>query len=284
MTRRRRRGAGRALRGVGLAVLVVGVVVTLIWSLQRQLMYFPARSDPGSVANIATGGRDLTLRTADGLELGAWLLPPDEQADSGYAVVMAPGNGGHRGGRLGLGEQLAEQGLAVLLLDYRGYGGNPGSPTREGLAQDADAAVEALAEQGYGLDRIVYLGESLGTGVVAELAERHTPAAVVLRSPYTTFADVAKVHYPWLPVGALLRDDYDVVGPLSRTQVPVSVVYGSVDGVVPPELSERVAREVAVLHEEVVLDGVDHNDSPMFGEPVVRAVVDAVASVSDGIP
>lgn len=249
----------------------------MAWSLQRQLMYFPDRADPGPVTAVAADGRDLTLTTADGLELGAWFLPPEPSVDTGYAVLLAPGNGGNRAGRAGLGEELARRGTGVLLLDYRGYGGNPGSPSRDGIAQDADAAVVALGELGYPPERLVYLGESLGTGVVAELAERRTPAAVVLRSPYPTFADVAGVHYPWLPVGRLLRDDYDVVGPLSRTDVPVTVISGTTDTVVPPGLSARVAREVRHLADEVVLAGVGHNDPPMFGTPVADAVAEAVA-------
>lgn len=261
----------------------------VIGALQRRLMYFPDTADPGPVTRLAPEGQDLTLTTEDGLELGAWFLPAsgrrdgvEEAAEQGYAVLLTPGNGGNRAGRLGLAQELGDRGLAVLLLDYRGYGGNPGSPSRDGIAHDADAAVAALADLGYPLDRQVYLGESLGTGVVAELAERHTPAAVVLRSPYPTFADVASAHYPWLPVRLLLRDDFDVVGPLSRTDVPVTVVAGSADTIVPPDLSRQVAREVRTLADEVVLEGVGHNDPEMFGAPVADAVARAVVADTSG--
>lgn len=83
---------------------------------------------------------------------------------------------------------------------------NPGSPTEEGLAADADGAVEALVERGYPPDRTLHFGESLGSGVVAALQVRHPPAGIVLRSPFTELADVCRHHYPWLPVRALLRD------------------------------------------------------------------------------
>lgn len=280
MARTRRR---TVLRVLGVLVLLVGTVVLVLASLQRQLIYFPDRSDPGSVTALVPGGQDVVLTTEDDLQLAAWLVPPAEGVtDTGYAVLLAPGNGGHRLGRLGLAQGLAERGLTVLLLDYRGYGGNPGSPSQDGLARDADAAVRALGERGVPLERVVYLGESIGTGVVAELTERHRPAAVVLRSPYTTFADVAGTHYRWLPVRALLRDNFDVVGPLSRVDVPVTVILGTADGIVPTELSRRVAQEVAVLAEEVVLEGVGHNDEEMFGAPVADAVARAVASVEAG--
>lgn len=244
----------------------------VLWAAQRALIYFPDRSDPGPAGARIAGGRDLTLRTADGLELTSWFVPADEATDTGYAVLLAPGNGGNRAGRAGIAQDLSAQGLSVLLMDYRGYGGNAGRPSEQGLAADADAAVAALAELGYPLDRVVYLGESLGTGVVAGLAQRHTPAGVVLRSPFTELADLGRVHYPFLPVGLLLRDRFEVLAPLSRTDVPVTVVYGTADSVVPPRLSEEVARGVARLHERVVIDGADHNDPVMFGAPVVDAV------------
>ena len=120
------------------------------------------------------------------------------------AVLVAPGNGGNREGRAGLAEELSERGLAVLLMDYRGYGGNPGSPSEEGLAADAFAAAEALEALGYPPERTIYFGESLGTGVVAAFQVRRPPAGMVLRSPFTELADVGAHHYPFLPVRLLL--------------------------------------------------------------------------------
>ena len=100
-------------------------------------------------------------------------------------MLVAPGNGGNRAGRATLAEELSERGLAVLLMDYRGYGGNPGSPTEEGLAADAFAATEALAALGYPPERSIYFGESLGTGVVADSRrDARRPAwCCVRRSP-----------------------------------------------------------------------------------------------------
>jgi hypothetical protein len=188
------------------------------------------------------------------------------------AVLLAPGNGGNREGRAAFAEQLSRRGLAVLLLDYRGYGGNAGSPSEDGLAADADAAVAALGEMGYPAQRTLYFGESLGTGVVAALQARHPPAGIVLRSPFTELADVGAHHYPWLPVRALLHDRFPVVEHLEASDVPVTVVYGERDSMVPPELSAEVADMAPALVERVVLERADHNDAVMFGAPVADAV------------
>ncbi len=259
--------------GLVAVVVLVGLVLAAVWGLQRQLIYFPDASDVPPAGEVLPGARDVALHTSDGLALGAWYLPADAASDTGMAVLMAPGNGGNRAGRTGLARLLADRGFSVLVMDYRGYGGNPGSPSEEGLAADADAAVQALATLGHPLDRTIYFGESLGTGVVAALQQRHRPAGVVLRSPFTELADVGRHHYPWLPVRTLLRDRFPVLDPLAASDVPVAVVYGDRDGVVPTELSARVADGVGSLAERVVLWGADHNDAVMFGPRVADAVV-----------
>lgn len=260
-------------------VLLVGVVVALLWALQRQLIYFPDSTPPPAAADVIAGARDVTLHTSDGLELGAWFVPADPTEDIGMAVLVAPGNGGNRAGRAGLAEELSDRGLAVLLMDYRGYGGNPGSPSEDGLAADADAAAAALEELGYSWDRTIYFGESLGSGVVAALQARHPAAGIVLRSPFTALADVGAHHYPWLPVRALIRDRFPVVDHLAGNNAPVTVIYGLDDSVVPSELSARVADRAPFLAERVVLASAGHNEPVMFGSRVADAVERLARSV-----
>jgi pimeloyl-ACP methyl ester carboxylesterase len=269
MTKPSRRVLGR---GLVVSILLVGTVVAVLWALQRQLIYLPATTPVPSASEVIPGARDVTLHTADGLELGAWFVPAAGSTDTGMAVLVAPGNGGNRVGRAGFAAELARRGLAVLLMDYRGYGGNPGAPSEDGLAADADAAVGALGELGYPPDRTVYFGESLGSGVVAALQTRHPPAAVALRSPFPELADVGAHHYPWLPVRTLLRDRFPVMPHLAGSDVPVTVIYGDRDSVVPTALSARVADRAPTLAERVVLEGADHNDPVMFGSRVAAAV------------
>ncbi len=277
MAERQRR---RLARGLLVLVLLGGTVVALLWTLQRQLIYFPDPTPVPAAADVIAGARDVTLHTADGLELGAWFIPAAKPEDTGMAVLLAPGNGGNRADRVGLAEELSRRGLAVLLMDYRGYGGNPGSPTENGLAAEADSAVRALKELGYGTERTLYFGESLGSGVVTALQARHPPAGMVLRSPFTELADVGAHHYPWLPVRALLRDRFPVVEHLVSSDVPVTVIYGERDSVIPSGLSARVADQAPSLVERVVLTDADHNDPVMFGSRVADAVARLAHSVS----
>lgn len=271
-----RPGRRRVLRVLLTLGLVVVTVLGGFWAFQRALIFQPDAARPDPVEHVLPGAREVWLHTGDGLDLTAWFLPADPQTDREMAVLYAPGNGGHRQGRAGIARDFSDRGFAVLLVDYRGFGGNPGSPTEDGLALDAEAAVRALGEEGFPPERTITLGESLGGGVVAQLQAQHPPAAMVLRSPFTQLADVASHHFPFLPARLLLRDRFPVIEHLVESTVPVTVVRGTADSVVPTSLSAevaRVARSRGTLVEEVVLEGVDHNDPEMFGPPVADAVV-----------
>ncbi|TFV78350.1 alpha/beta hydrolase [Blastococcus sp. CT_GayMR19] len=262
-----------ALVGAGIVVLVLALLTGLLWAFQRSLIYLPDAGPVPAAAAGLPGARDVVLPTADGLELGGWFLPADDGAP---AVLVASGNAGHRGYRAPLAEALHEAGLSVLLFDYRGYGGNPGSPSEAGLALDVRAARAFLVDVvGVPPERLVYFGESLGAAVVTELATEHPPAALVLRSPFVDLAAVAAVHYPFLPARALLRDRFPVAEQLARVEAPTTVVYGADDSIVPASQSRAVAAAAGRLHRSVEVDGADHNDRSLLdGHQLVDAVVE----------
>jgi uncharacterized protein len=264
----------------GVLVLLYGGLVGLAWGLQRHLVYLPDAGPVPPAASVLPGARDVGLDTEDGHRLAAWFLPGE--APDAPAVLVANGNGGHRGLRAPLAAALHDAGLAVLLFDYRGYGGNPGIPSEAGLALDVRAARAFLLEEaGVPADRLLYLGESLGAAVVTELATEHPPAGLVLRSPFVDLASVGAEHYPFLPVRALLRDRYPVAEHVATIQVPTTVVHGGADSIVPPGQSRAVADAAAVLHRVVEVPGADHNDRVLLdGREVVDAVVELAGLAS----
>lgn len=260
----------RRTRWIALAVgaaLLIGAVIMARVPLQRQLIYHPDRSPAGQGADLVPGAEDVVLHTDDGLELDAWLLPPTGK-DRSVAVLVAPGNGGNRAGRAPLGEALAAEGFTVLLMDYRGYGGNPGRPSEQGLARDARAGAMFLSERGFDATCTLYVGESLGTGVATGLAEDHPPAGLVLRSPFTSLVEVAAVQFPVLPVDAILVDRFPVREPLAVSDVPVVVLAGTEDEIVPVDQSRQVAESAGSLHRVEIVDGAGHND-PLWSGPLV---------------
>jgi fermentation-respiration switch protein FrsA (DUF1100 family) len=273
-----------ALLRVALVVLVVlALVVAVAWLLQRRLIYFPDRSAPPPAARVLAGAQDVTLRTADGLDLGAWLVrPPPGTPDRRAAVLVAPGNAGNRLGRAPLAAALAGRGLTVLLVDYRGYGGNPGSPSEDGLARDIEAARTYIVEQaGIPADRLLYFGESLGAAVVTALAARHPPAALVLRSPFTDLPAAGQEHYPFLPVRLLVRDRFPVRDLITKITAPTVIVYGTADSIVPAGQSVSVADSAAGPVRVVVVQGADHNDASLLnGDQLIDAVADLAGEVA----
>ena len=161
---------------------------------------------------LLPGGRDVVLDTEDGKRLGAWYLPA--RARNAGRVSSSSTATGETGRVVHCWPQacpVGDVGTAVRLPRIRRQ---PRHPSEKGLAADARAAQAWLAKQPeVDPDRIVYFGESLGAAVAIGLALERPPAALVLRSPFTSLADVAKVHYPWLPVGRLLIDRYPVDRP-----------------------------------------------------------------------
>jgi uncharacterized protein len=255
-------------------VAVVLAVVLFFWAIQRRLIYLPSTGTVPSAATMLAGARDVQLTTTDGLRLGAWYVPAHGPAGT-FTVLVANGNAGDRSLRAPLARALANHGFGVLLFDYRGYGGNPGSPSEEGVARDVRAARQFLIDEGVSGNRLLYYGESLGAAVVAELATEHPPAGLVLRSPFTDLASVGQLHYPFVPVRALLKDRFPAAEYLARVAVPITVVYGTADSIVPPEESRQ---SVAAAHGPtrlVAVEGADHNDPALLnGDVLVQAVVD----------
>ncbi len=267
----------RVLQVLAVVMALVLVVLTLAYVFQRKLIYLPSTDPVPPAGTVLPGAHDVRLTTADGLTLGAWYVPATA-GDLGVTVLLAHGNAGDRAMRAPLARTLAARGMSVLLLDYRGYGGNPGDPTEEGLALDVRAARSYLVDElKVPPGRLVYFGESLGCAVVTELATEHPPGGLLLRSPFTALADAAAEHYPFLPVRLLLKDRYPLAERIREVRVPTVVVYGSGDTVIPPEQSRAVARVAGGPVTSIEEPGVDHNDPELFGGP---RLADAAARLS----
>lgn len=244
-------------------VLMAGILLVLValalWTLQHRLVYYPAGAPP-PVEHVLPGAEPVTIPTADGLQLDAWFL-----ASGRVGVVVFPGNAGNRSLRAPLAEALADVGLSVLLIDYRGYGGNPGRPSEKGLLIDGRAAADWLSGRG-GVEQVVYFGESIGAAVAIGVAGSRPPAALILRSPFTSLPDVARVHFGPVP-DWLLRDRFDALGGIGSLAAPTLIIAAENDEIVPIRQSRRLHAAASEPKEFATIPGVGHNDPEMLNGP-----------------
>lgn len=253
----------------------LGVCLMLAF-FQRKLIYAPRKA---SVALAESGFeegriRDVFLSVAEGVELRGWYCQTDPNLDQSSAklAILFPGNAGNRLNRVRLLSLLNELGCDVLIFDYRGYGGSDGQPSEAAITADSRKVWEfAREELGFDREKIIVFGQSLGGGVATRLVwelcqTEEQPAGLVLQATFTSMVDAAKMHYPWLPVNALLVDRYPSVNLIPEITCPILVIHGVPDEVVPYELGQRLFEAApaessnGIKKKFVDLPGAGHNN------------------------
>lgn len=263
----------RLARALVLAAGVYAALVGALFVFQRDLQY-PA---PQSIASAAEAGLagfdDLVLEPEDGERLRAYFRPPEP----GRALVIYfHGNAGSISQRAPRAGVLAEGGRGVLITSYRGYSGSSGFPTEDGLIADARAAYR-LAREHAPADRILLYGESLGTGVAVALAAEVEAGAVVLDAAFTSAADVARVRYPFVPIGLLMHDQFDSAARIGAVEEPVLLMHGTADAVTPFDQGRALYEAAREPKRFVAFDGEGHTRLlENGGLAEVRALIEAV--------
>jgi len=244
---------------VGLGVVLFGLVAlrALGTPLFEALAYFPSRTLYTSPAELGLEAEEVSFRTEDGVRLHGFWIPGPEQGAVGE-ILYCHGNAGNVADRLGHARELREAGFGVLLFDYRGYGRSEGRPTEEGTYRDARAAAKLLGERAPG-GGVVYLGESLGGGVAAHLAGERPPRGLVLQSTFTSIRAMARIHYPFLP-RFMVPDAYPTQRRLSAMDVPVLVVHGERDRIVPASEGRALFEAAREPRRLLVFPEAGHND------------------------
>ena len=272
---------GVIVTGVAIVAGAWLAVVLVAWVFQRRLIYLPITGSVPPAASFFPRVEEVSFEAEGGVRLGGWFIPAEREG-GGAAVLVFNGNAGDRSFRAPLATVLSRAGLSVMLFDYRGYGGNPGSPSESGLIADARAARACLLEQaGVSPERVVYFGESLGSAVAVALAAEQPPAALVLRSPFASMVSLGRRHYPYLPVGLLLRDRFASRRRIARVSCPVLILAGERDAIVPLRESKRLYDAAPEPKRLVVISGADHNDDALLvGERLIAETLGFVADTA----
>ncbi len=228
--------------------------------LEQQFVYFPDTVLTASPEDSGLSYEDVLFQAEDGVKLHGWYIPGREEMP---AVLFCHGNAGNISGRVALLRVLHDLGLTVFIFDYRGYGKSSGRPSEEGTYADARGALAWLGERGWGPERIVYFGRSLGSGAAVQLALETPPAALVLEAPFTSLQDMGRIHYPVLYalVGFLLSARYDNLGKIPRVSVPLLIIQGDADRIVPESLARRLFAAANEPKEFRLIPGAGHSDA-----------------------
>jgi len=261
---------GRALRV--LAALVICAFLLLL--LENRLIFFPSRYPEGDWALPRERVEDCFFETSDGVKLHAWWLPAT-QPDGAPVLLWFHGNAGNITNRAHNLSLLAERDVGVLLVDYRGYGKSEGRPTEAGVYLDGLAAYDYLTrERGVAPNQIICFGRSLGTPVALHVALERPVAGLVLESPFKNAKAMAKRVMPIVPIWPFIRSKFDNVGRVPGVSVPVLVMHGDRDEIVPFEQGQAVFEAAPEPKEFYRLEGAGHNDTYLVGgEPYFQKLM-----------
>ena len=253
----------RVFRILAVGFITYGALVGALAVFQRHLMYFPDTGKPEPADFGVPEMAEVTLKTKDGLDLLAWYRVP--QSEALPVILYFHGNAGHIGFRADKVRPYIDAGFGVLLVSYRGYGGNPGKPTEEGLYQDGRAAFAFVAGKGIPARRTVFYGESLGSGVAVQLAIEGSPGAVVLEAPFTSAVDIAAKQYPFVPVRYLVWDRFESLDKIGDIQAPLFLLHGERDRIVPVGNGRKLFAAASEPKSARYFAEAGHNDLYMHG-------------------
>lgn len=246
------------------AVVVVAIALLVLGAsaLQQFLIYHPdrRRGVPADVGLEGVAEREIV--TPDGNSVLAWWSPPKPGRPS---VLYFHGNAGSLADRSGRIRRFQAAGLGIFMMTYRGYGGSTGKPTEHDNVSDGKRAFDALVGEGIAPDQIFIFGESLGTGVAVQVAAQKGGAGLILDAPFTSMLDLAHLHYPYLPAGLLLRDRYETSRHINKVKMPLLIVHGADDVVIPLSMGQAVLAAAHGEKELVRVENAGHLDHDASG-------------------
>ena len=231
--------------------------------LEKTLVCFPEKVHDGRPEDFGLQARDLYFETQDGVKLHGWLFARDPEAPF---LLWCHGNAGNISHRLDNIALLQQKGINVFIFDYRGYGKSQGSVSEQGFYRDTEAAWETLIREGpVPPARVVLFGRSLGCAMAADLASRVPAAGLILESGFPHLGAMAKVHYPFVFSERLLAHRFDALSRVSKIKIPLLVIHGDRDSIVPIRLGRRLFETAPEPKAWYEIKGAGHNDTYLVG-------------------
>ena len=212
-------------------------ILFFTYIFQRNLLYHPTENNYFG-DKILVDVEKIKIITPDNIQLVAWYHK--KNLNNYKTILFLHGNAGSLDNRIHKINHFKDMNINFLIIAWRGFSGNKGKPTEEGLYEDARSAVRWLKSNGVEENNIIIYGESLGTGVATEIAQNKNFAGVILESPFTSMIDAGKDKYPYLPVRLLLKDKYESNKKIKNVKSPILIMHGKVDNIVPFHMGKKM--------------------------------------------
>ncbi|NOR50167.1 MAG: alpha/beta fold hydrolase [Desulfuromonadales bacterium] len=253
------------------------LIMPLRPALEHHFLYFP---DPHRVATPATVGlsyEEVDFQATDDTQLNGWLVP----GQSGSPIVLfCMGNAGNISHRLETIQLLHDLGVAVFIINYRGYGLSEGKTSETGTYHDVAGAMEFLNKRGWPAERTIIFGRSLGAAIGLEAAMNNPPAGLIMESAFTSVAAMGRHHYPLLNLllGWLINAKYNNLEKIAELDCPLLLIHGKSDSICPPRMAEELYARVSGEKQLLWIPGADHNNGFLVGgESYRQALRQAIA-------
>ena len=216
------------------------LLLIIVFFFQRNLLYHPSVDNylKDQVVIEPTEIEKVKITTTDKIDLIGWFYNKD--LDKFKTILFFHGNAGSLENRTYKLNHFKDLNVNFLIIACRGFSGNEGKPNEMGLYEDARRAVKRLGAKGITAENIILYGESLGTGVAVEIAQNKNYAGVILESPFTSMVNMGKKYYPFFPVRFLLKDKFESYRKIKKVSVPVLIMHGKVDKIVPYDMGKKM--------------------------------------------
>lgn len=232
-------------------------LAVVLYLMQPKFLYEPMRDVPYTPEDLGLKFEKVTLQTQDNIKLEGWFVPA-ENAD--ITILFCHGNGGNMTHRLDSINIFCDLGLNCFIFDYRGYGNSHGKPTEQGTYIDAETAYKYLTEtKKISPDNIIIFGRSLGGSIAAKLAGEVEVKALVIESTFTSYIDIGRKFYPYMPVKWFARFSYSTIDYIENVHCPVMIIHSRDDETIPFEFGRRLYENANEPKEFVEIYG-SHND------------------------
>jgi fermentation-respiration switch protein FrsA (DUF1100 family) len=234
---------------------------------QASFLYRPVRAISSTPADLGLDFESVTFTTSDGLRLNGWYIPAE---DAELTILFCHGNGGNIMHRLDSISIFHDLGLNCFIFDYRGYGNSEGKPTEQGTYLDATAAHKWLTQdKKICAEDIIIFGRSLGGTIASHLATQTKAKGLVIESTFTSYVDIGRKFYPYMPVRLFARFTYNTADYIKRVRCPVMLIYSRDDEIVPFEFGLRLYEAANEPKKFVEIFG-KHNDCFLVSSEIYK--------------